>query len=95
VVLQVEDEIRELVATHAGLAISEATLAGDGRSFEEIGAARSASDDAPPRPHSGPADGQSQATSVTRGGETVSASEGDREARGVQTAVASERGDVR
>jgi len=29
VVLQVEDEIRELVATHAGLAISEATLAGD------------------------------------------------------------------
>jgi len=73
----------------------EATLAGDGRSFEEIGAVRSASDDAPPRPHSGPADGQSQATSVTRGGETVSASEGDREARGVQTAVASERGDVR
>jgi len=73
----------------------EATLAGDGRSFEEIGAARSASDDAPRRRHSGPTDGQSQATSVTRGGETVNTSGGDQEAKGAQTAVALERGNAR
>jgi hypothetical protein len=72
----------------------EATLAGNDRGSEEIGAARSASGDAPRRRRSGAADVQSQAPSAMRGGE-VSATGGDQEAEGAQTAVGLDRGNAR
>jgi hypothetical protein len=84
----------EILAIELGELIDPLTVAGF-ESFEQIGAARLASDDAPRRRHSGPADGRSLATSALSSGQTVNASRGDEGARGVQMAVASERGNVR
>ena len=85
---------REILAIELGELIDLSTVEGF-ENFEQIGAARLASDDAPRRRHSGPADGPSLATSALSGGETANASGGDEEARDAQTAVASEHGDVR
>jgi len=73
----------------------EATLAGDGRGFEEIDAARSPSDDAHRRRHPGPAGDKSQATNAMGGDATVTTAGSDREAQGAETAVAMEHGDAR
>jgi DNA modification methylase len=73
----------------------EAALAGDGRGFEEIGAARSAPDDARWRRHPGPAAGRSQSIHSMGGDETVTTSGSDREAQGGETADAMEHGDAR
>jgi hypothetical protein len=85
---------REILAIELGELIDLSTVEGF-ENFEQIGAARLASDDAPRRRHSGPAEGPSLATSALSGGETANACGGDEEARGVQTAVASEHGNVR
>ena len=68
----------------------EATLAGDGRSFEDIGAAHSNSKDAPQHHHSKPDAGQSRTKSTTDPGATIAVSgEG---AQGRQMAAGSESG---
>jgi hypothetical protein len=83
---------REILAIELGELIDLLTVEGF-ESFEQIDTARFASDDAPR--HSGPADVPFLTTSPLSGCETVNASGGDEEARLVQTAVASERGNVR
>jgi hypothetical protein len=84
----------EFLAVELGGLIDLWTVEGF-ESFRQTDAARLASDDAPRRRCSGPADGPFLVPSALSGCETVNASGGDEEASLVQTAVASERGNVR
>jgi hypothetical protein len=84
---------REILAIELSELIDLLTVEGF-ESYEQIDTARFASDDAPRRRHSGPADGPFLTASPLSGCETVNASGGDEEARLLQTAVASERGNV-
>jgi hypothetical protein len=84
----------EILAVELAELIDLCTVEGF-ESFKQTDASRLASDDAPRRRRSGPAEGPFLAPSAPSGRERVNASRGNAEARRVQTAVASERGNVR